>query len=538
MRDVLRSIIEQSNVTMFGLKNKMATGVFLAILSIAMVSLFSLWQINIGLDLADEGYLWYGTQRILFGEVPMRDYQAYDPGRYYWSALCFYLLGGNGILELRIAGAVFQALGLFAALYVISKLEMGRAKGIYLLLASLVLITWMFPRHKFFDISLSIFIVLALVRLVESPKKIHFFLTGLYIGLIATFGRNHGVYGVLASLGAMLWLQIKQPLSRRTIDHFFVWGLGIFVGFLPIILMCVLVPGFGTAFIDSVAWIIQSKSTNIPLPVPWPWQVEFSTGNFSIALRAFFIGMFFVSLLGVGVLGVIWVFYLRIKGKYVSPILVASIFPILPFAHHAFSRADVAHLSQGIFPLLMAALSAFSLIRRPSLRWGGVSLFLVVSVYIMMLYHPGGQYLNNKQGYVNVKLSNQSIKVHQSVTHVLDIVKRAYDKYEGSGTKNNQSFIVLPYFPGVYAIYEKKCPIDINFLINKGFSWEKGQTSQMDIAKPNFIFLSNHPMDGLEKRRFSNINPNIYRYIQEHFYLVEGYPLEGGIELFEAKRKD
>jgi hypothetical protein len=521
--------------TMFYLNNHVAKWASLAILSLSMVSLFLLWQIDIGLDLADEGYLWYGTQRILLGEVPIRDFQAYDPGRYYWSALFFYLLGGNGIVELRIAEATFQVLGLFAALYVISKVEMGRTKGIYLLLASLVLLTWMFPRHKFFDISLSVFTVLALARLLESPKSIHFFLTGLYIGLIAFFGRNHGVYGVLASLGAMLWLQIKQPLSRRTIYHFFVWGLGIFVGFLPIILMCIFVPGFGTAFIDSVAWIIQSKSTNIPLPIPWPWQVEFSTGNFSIALRAFFIGMFFVSLLGVGVLGVIWVFYLRIKGKHVSPILVASIFPILPFAHHAFSRADVAHLSQSIFPLLIAALSAFPLIRRPSLRWGGVSLLLVVSVHIMILYHPGGQYLNNKPGYVGIELSNRSIQVHQRTAQVLDIIKRTYDKYQGSDIKNNATFAVLPYFPGMYAIHEKKSPIDIGLLINKGLAWEARQINQLELSRPNFIFLSNHPLDGLEERRFSNINPNLYRYIREHFSMVNGYPLKGDLELYEAK---
>ena len=155
--------------------------------SCAIVTGLFFWQGWQGFDLYDEGFLWYGVQRVMAGEVPLRDFQSYDPGRYYWSAAIMTLWGDGGIIALRAAVAACQVAGLAIALLLIS----GRNRRPYILtiiLAAATLSVWMYPRHKLFDITLSIALVATLAFMIRRASPKSCFAAGLVVGLAALFG--------------------------------------------------------------------------------------------------------------------------------------------------------------------------------------------------------------------------------------------------------------------------------------------------------------------------------------------------------------
>jgi len=387
--------------------------VTLALVALIAVAAQFFWQGRAGFDFGDEGFLWYGAQRILVGDVPIRDFMSYDPGRYYFSSVLMLMTGDNGIMSLRFGSAVFQMAGLFVGLSLIARSQPGGGNEnlAFLFASALVLLVWMFPRHKLFDISLSLFLVGILTYWLAAPRPGRYFIAGFCIGLIAVFGRNHGVYGVAASLSAMIWLvlgpsaQTRAELARGML----LWTAGVAAGFFPILLMLLLIPDFASAFFESIQFLFQQKATNLPLPIPWPWNVDFASASLFDSARGVLIGAFFVGLILFGVLGMSWVFYARLKGRPVAPALAASIFLTLPYAHFAFSRADVNHLAQGIFPMLVGLLVLLAGHGR-QFRWPLAGTLFGASFWVMLVVHPGWQ-CRVKDKCVDIDVSGSKLQV-------------------------------------------------------------------------------------------------------------------------------
>lgn len=481
------------------------------IFSVLSVFISFVWQGDKGFSLWDEGYLWYGAQRVMLFDVPIRDFLAYDPGRYYWSAVFMSVMGDNGIMSLRSSVAIFQAIGLFVGMFLIVHAN-KKQNLLYLFLSVIILMVWMYPRHKLFDVSSSIFLIGILAFLIQKPTGRRFFYTGLCVGFLAVFGRNHGVYGAVASAGVMLWLNIKKDDDVELLKGFGKWCVGIIVGFSPVLFMVLLVPDFGAAFWESIRLLIETKSTNLPLAVPWPWKVDILSTSLDTVVRGLLIGLFFIGTVAFGLLTLAWVIWQKYQNKYVPPQLVATSFLALPYAHFAFSRADLGHLSQGVFPLLLGSLIIIS--SQPvKVKWSLVIVLCVSSIWVMYIYHPAWYCHAGKQC-VNVDISDNELLVRKSTASDIKLLHDLADQY----APNGQSFIAVPFWPGAYPLLERRSPLwEIYPILPRNEVFEENEIQRLKNENLGFAIIFNLPLDGREDLRFHNTHPLTYQYINKNF---------------------
>jgi len=484
------------------------------LISIFFVLLILAWQGNKGFNLADEGYLWYGVQRVLTGEVPIRDFMAYDPGRYYYSAALMWAFGDNGIVKLRIAVAIFQALGLAVALLLVAGSQrISKATDhLFLFFSAIIFVAWMFPYYKLFDISVSVFLVGALTCLVRLPSVRRYFFAGVCLGLVAVFGRNHGIYGLVASIGIILWLTIAGIKRPPFVAGFFFWAFGVVLGYAPLLLMMLFVPGFATAFGASVANIFVQKATNLPLPVPWPWTVPFAEAPLADAVHGVLIGLFFIAPLAFGGLTIFWVFLQGSRSKPMHPALVASAFLALPYAHYTFSRADIQHLALGIFPTLIGCLVLLA--SGPKLLQRSLGLVLVASSFwVVHAQHPGWLCRVSSQCF-SVTVSNSTLLVPKNTARDIALIRELAERYAPDG----QSVFVTPFWPGAYALLERRAPVWATYALwPRSVAFQHQEIERIRAAQPGFALVFDFPLDGRDDLRFQNTHPYVYRYLVEHY---------------------
>lgn len=491
-------------------KHRYIISIFLMIV-IGILAIF-FWEGHQGFKLWDEGFLWYGAQRVLVGEVPLRDFMSYDIGRYYWSAAFMSLLGDNGIITLRMAATIFQAIALCIGLSVLIRSSTKQAR-IYWFMAVITLIIWMFPQHRLFDISLPIVLIGALSFLIEQPTRSRYFLTGLIVGLVAIFGRNHGIYGVVGSISVMIYLIAMHDSGPRLITAFSFWLLGVVVGYLPVLMFLAVVPGFAVAFWESIRMMLfEIKATNLPLPVPWPWLVTFEKLSSLWTLRVMIIGVFFIAIIVFGVLGIVWVIRQGLQKKPTPSVLIACVFLALPYAHYAHSRADLEHLALGIPPFLVGIFALLA--SQPvKIKWPFAELLCCASIFVMLPAHPG-MYCYSNQPYVEFNVAGDKLKVDRETATNLTILNNLAEQFAPSG----RTFIAAPFWPGAYAALGRKSPMwEIYALAPRSAAFQQAEIERIKNANPGFAIIDDYPMDGRDDLRFRNTHPIIDQYIRDNF---------------------
>jgi hypothetical protein len=510
---------------------------FIALLSFGLAG-FSFWfQGNIGLNLADEGFLWDGTVRTLAGEIPILDFKAYDPGRYYWSA-GWALLFGDGIMALRLSVAIFQALGLFMALLAATRVLQHRWQ---LVLAGFLLLLWMFPRHKLFDLSLSMAAVYVATVLIERPTYGRHFIAGAFVGLAAVFGRNHGVYTFLAFVSVVVFISVKIDRGAL-VKRLGVLVGGIAVGYAPMLLMIVFIPGYGASVADSVLAIMRHGATNIPLPIPWPWRFSYSQMVFPSVLYAFSMGLLFLLLPLFVVFAVIRLWLTGSDALKSQPLLISSAFVGMFYMHYAFSRADLGHLAHSIHPLILGLIAipfSFQSPQRKRIVAGAAAITLGLTVFAAVRGSPYFEKYTAKGSsleFVSYDISGDRMWIRNSQAVFIHNVKQITERL----VRRDEGILFAPHIPALYPIVGKMSPVwNSYFLVRETDEVQQKMIRDLGEKNVHWALVSNViAADDRNDLRFQNTHHLVWQYLLDEF---EPVPIDGflsGHKLYRRKNRE
>ena len=495
-------------------------------LSSLVAGVVFLIQWRYGFNWSDEGWLWYISQRSALGQVPIRDVFSYDPGRYYWSALVFKILRGNGLFEQILANYIFGLLGLTAAYIAAIRAGMSR----WWRISSLFLLGVMlgFPRHKVFEQSLSLVAVGGIAFVMAKPAESRrWFLYGIASGLAAFMGRNSGVY--FAAAGLLLILLSLSASEVAPSRALFAGLLGTVVGYSPMLFMLGGVRGFAPAFYQSVL-LTPNWQLNLPIPFPWHAHLKGLHGIDLLQARAVSILCLAIPVAYV-VLVLRWLKFGEHHGPAARLACAASVAG-LPYLHHAFSRADFFHIAQGTLPFVIAVSAVAQHLWLAHKPWLSLSVFGGLAAMVLTAWLPYEPVVQFRQMRIRDPRSIQQIDIQGKAFYVpspqADVMQAVQTAFR-SCRSSDGGFLAAPHYPGLYAFLNARAPFWDTYYL-----WPRSDDVQMKHIQAlaenrTWLVLINRDasFDNRARLRLGSTYPKLVDYILKHYQRMNAAMPEG-----------
>ncbi|HEY7354179.1 MAG TPA: hypothetical protein VH596_15540 [Terriglobales bacterium] len=478
--------------------------------TVCFIVFFIQWQY--GFNWSDEGLQWYISQRTALGQVPLRDFFSYDPGRYYWSAFFFKLLHGNGLLEQIVANATFGAVGLAVIYFAVAKAQLDRWWRIALIVLLGVMIG--FPRHKVYEQALSLISVAGLAFVLAKPASARrWFAYGIAAGLAGFIGRNSGLYFGLAALLLVIVLKLTGTAFRAN-TAVGSCTLGILTGYLPMLLMLCFVHGLAAAFYQSVLF---TPHWQLPLPIPFPWHVHLKGLNPIDVMQVRAVSILCLAVPLTYVVA-IWK-WTKQRSSAALQLACAASLAGLPWLHHAFSRGDFIHIAQAILPFAIAVAGICSFFwhraeHKSALPILCVSSFLILAAWLP--YEPAIQHFRERSGVAEkISINGRYFYVSADQAEVMQIVVNAF-RHCGSV---DGSFLQAPYYPGLYAYLQTRSPFwELYFLYHRSDTFQIKEIDALQQSNVSLVLLNPEAaMDGRTALSIGQTNPILLQFILTNY---------------------
>lgn len=508
----------------------------LIVLTGLMILLVYLIQGDVDFNTSDEGFLWYGTIRTALGEVPMRDFQSYEPGRYYWGALWFRLLRNDGILALRASQAALEFIGLFLALLLLRRLV---SNWIALAFAAAILVRWMVPTWKIYEPVIEIGAIYVAVLVIEKPSFNRYFLAGIFTGLAGFFGRNHGFYCGVAFVFLTIFLGWKTD-KRVLLERFGALAVGVIIGYAPMLFMFAFVPGFFDQFKQDIVFNLH-YGTNLPIPVPFPWRLSFEGVETREAISRIFTGLLFIAFPAFYVFALVRLLLFKRKVP-LHPVFIAATFVGAMYLHYTFDRPIHYYLKWTSPPFILGVIATAASWSKPPSRRLTIALWSILAIFTLgalelsdenhftvklkaftkatLMRRQGGDFNEamKVRGFEKTNVGGDNLWISTATAPVINYVT-AMDR-ELSQTTHD--FFGAPYSAGLYAVLRKRSPIrEIYFLFPSPLDKQQKMVQGLQGSEVNWAWICHYYADERPELSFENTHSLVWQYFVANFETIQ-----------------
>lgn len=468
--------------------------------------------LRIGLNLADEGYLYFGTRECLRGRTPIRDFRAYDPGRYLWCAFWQRLFGRSLVVQ-RLAMHLVTLGGLTLAGTMI---QLAGGNWALLVVALSLLTIWAQPYFKAFEIFSSLLTAAVGMLLLLRPDTNTFMLAGAMGGMMFFVGLNLGLYGTASLIvcgGLAIYLHdLSAPKAMYASAG------GSLMGMSPWFLLLWRRPRLGRAYVArKIQPVFDRGTANLPLPWPLIGRAAPQLHCFPAARRVSLKLLF--TLLPVYYLGILlFGFWLFPSQREAAALLMASGITGFFYLHHLFSRADFSHLCQSIHPALLTTPPLVTGLAGPELA----PLVLVAAVPISLWLAQGKPFQPwelwwRGSDFETVTIGASRLKIPRTQATLL----KTLHKLIAALTQPGEPVFAAPIMPGLAPLLDRQAACyDVFPVYPATDDQQRAMIAELDCSQTGLAIIQDIALDGRDDLRFANTHPLVWHYLQTEFALL------------------
>ena len=203
--------------------------------------------------------------------------------------------------------------------------------------------------------------------------------------------------------------------------------------------------------------------------------------------------------------------------------------------HHAFSRADLGHLAQGIHPLMLGLIAlpqALRFERRQRIVGAGLAILCLATILAIMPANPYWQKLKANPPFVSYNISGRQLWLRQEQAAYIEAVKQVVTQHIGSA----EELLIAPHSPTLYPILQRQSPIwEVYLLFPETEERQREIIQDLSAHQVNWAILADIPLDGRDELRFRNTHLLVWQYLMAKFEPVEAPELPANQQLLHRK---